>query len=77
MSTDDFITKQRNGVKVVFRLFTGFLTVMWGATLLDIVLNLGWEMDARTLWIAPLMVAFAAALRFVGFAIFRFVEENY
>lgn len=77
MSTEDFITKQRNGVNVIFVLFTGFLTVMWGATLLDIVLNLGWKMDARVLWFAPLMVAFAAALRFVGFALFRFVEDNY
>ncbi len=77
MSTNDFIRQQRNAVNVICVLSIGFLTVMWGATLLDTALGLGWDMDIRTLWAAPLMAAFAVALRFIAFAIFRFVGANY
>ena len=77
MTTHHFIRQQRNAVNVICVLVLGFLAVMWGATLLDITLNLGWDMDAQILWAAPLMAAFAVALRFVAFAIFRFVGTNY
>jgi hypothetical protein len=76
MSTD-FIRQQRNAVNVVCVLFIGFLALMWGATLLDLALNFGWDMDTRVLWAAPLMSAFAVALRFICFAIFNFVDSNY
>jgi uncharacterized membrane protein YeiH len=77
MSTNSFIEQQRNAVNIICVLAIGFLTAMWGATLLDVALDLGWEMDTRVLWAAPLMAAFAVALRFVVFAIFRFVDANY
>ena len=77
MSTEDSIMQQRDAVNVVCVLVICFLTLMWGATLLDMALGLGWEMDSRTLWAAPLMAALGIALRSVAFAIFRFVEANY
>jgi hypothetical protein len=77
MRHEDFITRQRKAMNRVLVLFVGLLGIMWIATVLDKAFNLGWDWDRQILWLAPMMVLFAAILRFWALAIFKFVGRNY
>lgn len=76
MTDDSFITGQRKGVNIIFAMVASLATVMWCATALDVTFDLQWGWDRQILWLAPLMVLFAAIVRFFAKAIFKFVEGN-
>ncbi len=73
MNSERFIAGQRKGVNFVFAAFVILLSAIWGTTLCDWALNLGWGWDRQILWLAPPMMFFAVVLRLVCMAIFRFV----
>lgn len=77
MTTEAFVNRQRRAVNSVLVLFVGLLAFMWCATFLDWAFGFGWGWDRQILWLAPLMVLFAALVRFCALAIFRFVASNY
>lgn len=76
MDTERFIAGQRKGLNFIFAAFAILVTVMWAATLCDWAFNLGWGWDRQGLWLAPLMMLFAVAIRFLGMGILRFISSN-
>ena len=71
MVSDRFLAARRRGVNRVFLMFVGLALLMWIATLCDQALNLGWGWEKEGLWDLPLMVLFAAFVRFCSLAIIK------
>lgn len=77
MSTQEFVSQQRNAVNFLFGTIMVCLLMLWLWAALDWAFALGWNADPQLLWAAPLMAIFAYGLRFFCLRIFGFVESNY
>lgn len=77
MSTQEFVSQQRNAVNFLFGMIMVCLLMLWLWAALDWAFALGWNADPQLLWAAPLMAIFAYGLRFFCIMIFGFVARNY
>lgn len=77
MSTQEFVSQQRDAVNFLFGTITVCLLMLWLWAALDWAFALGWNADPQLLWAAPLMAIFAYGLRFFCLRIFGFVKSNY
>jgi uncharacterized membrane protein YeiH len=51
------------------------VSVMWGATILDFALGLGWGWDKEVLWVAPLILLTAFVVRIWKVVIDKLVDR--
>jgi len=66
----------RKDAVATYWLIVIFVGSIWIATLLDYVLNLKWGCDPRALWIAPLILCGATAIRFFHTEVDRLLNRT-